>query len=107
MDILGDNFVRITGIIEKKKVATYENGGTSFKCTLSIPTPPNYDKYQHINVGAWNKTAEELADVPEGTLLRITGHIENQSYSKKCRYCSGPSTAFWVEVIIDNYVVIK
>lgn len=106
MDILGDNFVKLVGKITNKKVNTYDNGGVLFKCSLAVPTPPAQDKFQYINVSVWGDKAEQLSEVSNGTWMKVQGHLEKHSFNTDCRYCKGPSKVYWMDVVIDNYVLL-
>jgi len=104
MSLCGDNFVKLVGVVTKKQVTAYGDS-TLFKCILSIPTPGNQGD-QKIGVSTWGEKALYLNDIQEGTWLRIFGHIEKTSYKTKCRYCSGATTSYWTDVVIDNFVVL-
>jgi primosomal replication protein N len=106
MNLLGDNFVKLQGKITKKKVTTYPNGSTLFKCSLAISAPPSYDKYQYVGVSTWGTLAEQLTSVKEGSWMRVHGHLEKHSFKSKCNFCNGPTTIYWTDVVIDNYVII-
>ena len=105
MNLLGDNFVKLQGNITRKKVTRYDNGGVMFKCNLAIPTPNESNKYQYIGVSVWGDMAEQLEEVPERTNIKITGHLEKHSFASECKYCNGPTTIYWTNVAIDNFVI--
>ena len=106
MSIYGDNFVKLVGVVQRKKVTTYDNGGVLFKCSLAVPTPPAYTESQYISVSVWGDKAESLGEVPNGTWIKITGHLEKNSFNTNCKYCQGPSKVYWMTVVIDNYVLL-
>lgn len=102
MSILGENFVKLIGIVKYKEVSTY-NEYLNFKCKLAVPIN---ESFQYIKVAAWGSLAESLAELPNDTWIKLHGHIEETSYDSKCRYCNGPSKAYWTNVVIDNYIVL-
>ena len=102
MSILGENFVKLIGIIKYKEVSTY-NDYLNFKCKLAVPIN---ESFQYIKVAAWGSLAESLAELPNDTWIKVHGHIEETSYDGKCRYCNGSSKAYWTNVVIDNYIVL-
>lgn len=106
MNISGDNFVKLIGIVKYKKVTSYDNGSTSFKCSLAIPSPNNDGQYQYVKVSSWIKEDDDLNIVPNGTWLKIMGHIEEKSYDSNCKYCNGPDKKYWTDVVIDNYIIL-
>jgi hypothetical protein len=101
-NILGENIVKLVGKISYKETNTYGND-LNFRCKLAIPID---DKFQYIKVTAWGKTAEYLDELPNGTYIKLFGHIEESSYEVKCNYCKGPYTGYWTVVAIDNFVII-
>jgi len=105
--MLGDNFVRLIGRIKRKKFNTYDSGAVLFKATLAIPVPPEYTRNQFINVSAWGDLAEELGSLSENTRIEVQGHIEKSSFDTTCKYCGGHNTMVWVEVVIDNFIVLE
>ena len=106
MSLYGDNVVKLVGTITKKQVTVYGDS-TLYKCVLSIPAPVGYSGGQNIGVSTWGEKALYLADLKEGTWLRIFGHIEKTSYKTKCKYCNGATTSYWTDVVIDNFVVLE
>lgn len=105
MSLLGENFVKLQGDITRKKVTKYENGGIMFKCNLAIPVPGIEGKYQYMGVSVWGDMAEQLEEIKEGTNIKVLGHLEKHSFNSKCNYCNGPTTIYWTNVAIDNFVV--
>ena len=102
MNILGENFVKLIGKIKYKEVNTYE-GNLNFRCKLAVPID---DKFQYIKIGAWGALAESLSELSNDTWVKIHGHIEESSYDVKCKYCQGPSKAYWTSIAVDNYIIL-
>ncbi len=102
MNLLGENFVKLIGKVSYKEVNIY-NGNPNFRCKLAVPIE---DKFQYIKVGAWGSLAESLAELSEGTWIKLYGHIEESSYDSKCRYCQGLSKSYWTSVNINNYIIL-
>lgn len=102
MNILGENIVKLVGKITYREANIY-NDSLSFKCKLAIPIN---DKFQYVKVSAWGKLAEALAELPNGTYIKIFGHIEETSFETKCKYCQGPSRVYWTNVAVDNFIVL-
>ena len=103
MTTSGENYVKLVGYIKYRELASY-NDYSNFKCKLAIPIN---ESFQYIKVAAWGDLAESLAELPEGTCVKIHGHIEETSYSSKCKYCSGPLKVYWTNVVVDNYIIIE
>lgn len=103
MNLLGENFVKLVGKITYKSVTEY-NGYASFKCKLAVPIR---EQFQYVKVDAWGDLAEQLGELPNGTWIKVHGHIAETSYDSKCRYCQGSSKAYWTSVGIDNFVVLQ
>lgn len=102
MTILGENIVKLVGKISFKEVTTYSNV-TNFKCKLAVPID---DKFQYIKIVAWGNMADTLSELPNGTYIKLYGHIEETSYDTKCKYCQGPSKVYWTNVVVDNFIVV-
>lgn len=102
MNILGENFVKLIGKIKYKEVNTY-NTNLNFRCKLAVPIS---DSFQYIKIVAWGSLAESLADLANDTWIKVQGHIEESSYDSKCKYCQGPSKAYWTSVVVDNYIIL-
>lgn len=102
----GENFVRLKGKIvypELKTVGQYNS--KLFKGKLAIPIEGKPDKNQWLKIAAWNTVADGLGDLPEGTFVKIHGHIEERSYDGKCKHCNGFDKKYWTEVVVDNFVI--
>lgn len=106
MNLFGENFVKLVGIVKYKKATTYDNGNTLFKCSLALPNPDGDGTYQYMKVSSWVNEDDDLCNVKDGTWLKVMGHIEEKSYDSKCRYCNGPQKSYWTDVVIDNYVIL-
>ncbi len=102
MNISGENIVKLVGKISYREVSIYSDI-TNYKCKLALPID---DKFQYVKIGAWGKIAEALAELPNGTYIKLFGHIEETSYDTKCKYCQGPSKAYWTNVVVDNFIVL-
>ncbi len=102
MITLGDNIVKLSGKIMYKEVNVY-NDSTSFKCKLAVPIE---DAFQYIKIAAWGKNADALALLPNGTFIKLFGHIEETSYETKCKYCQGPQKVYWTNVMVDNFIIL-
>ena len=104
MNLINENFVKVIGKVKYKKVTTYDNGNSNFKCSIAIQTPNG--NYQYIKVSCWIDRDSDLHNIKNGTILKILGHIEEKSYDSNCKYCNGPTKNYWTDVVIDNYVII-
>ena len=107
--MVGENFVILVGKITKANARELDNGNHMFKARLAIPDndeEAQYENFQYIKVGAWGTLAEDLGALPEGTYIRMHGHIEESSYDGECRHCKSPEKKYWTEVIIDNYILV-
>ena len=81
-------------------------GGVLFKCKLAIPAPPSGNDTQYVGVSVWGDKAEQLEDIPEGVYIKVQGHLEKHSFKTNCRYCNGPTTVYWTDVVIDNFITV-
>lgn len=103
MNLLGENFVKLVGKISYKQVNEY-NGYTSWKCKLAVPIR---EEFQYIKIDAWGALADQLAELPNGTWIKVQGHIAETSFDSKCKYCQGASRMYWTSVGVDNFVVLQ
>ena len=106
MSIQGENFVSLKGYISRgtfKEVGQFNTG--LFKASLAIPTEEGTRQY--IKIAAWGDIAEALNDVNSKLMIKLHGHIEQSSYSGKCRHCNGPEKKYFTEVIIANFTIIS
>jgi len=101
--ILGENIVKLIGKISYKEVNTYGDR-INFRCKLAVPIE---EAFQYIKISAWGKMAEALGELPNGTYIKLFGHIEESSFTTNCKYCKGPSTTYWTSVSVDNFVVVS
>lgn len=102
--MLNDNFVRLIGKIYKPSFKEYPSGAKLFKSDIAIPMPQDQSKFQYLRLTAWGAMAEALAEVAEGSYIKVYGHIEKNTYMAKCRYCGNGNNTYWFEVGVDNFV---
>ena len=101
--ILGENIVKLIGKITYKEVNTYGDN-LNFRCKLAVPIE---ERFQYIKITAWGKLAEALSELPNNSYIKLFGHIEESSYEVKCKYCNGPSKAYWTTIVVDNFVLLN
>lgn len=105
--MIGENFVSLTGKIEKPYLKQVGVNNTSlFNGTMVIPTQTP-GKNQYIKLSAWTNVAESLAEVASNMFVKIHGHIEERSYDGKCKHCGGFDKKYWTSVVVDNFVVLE
>jgi hypothetical protein len=98
----GENFVKLKGKITNPSSQMVGDFNSSiFKATLAIPAI-GHNGYQYIKISSF-KCAEGLSDLPKNTFVEIHGHIEERSYSGRCRHCGGTDKKFWTEVQVDYF----
>ena len=102
MNILGENIVKLIGKITYKSTNVYGDS-YNFRCKLAVPIN---DSFQYIKVEAWGTQAKLLEELPNGSYIKIYGHIEESSFEGNCSYCKGPSKIYWTVVVIDNFIKI-
>lgn len=102
----GQNFVELQGKIMWPTKKTVGNGYSLFKSKIAIPIEGHKDKFQYLKIAAWQEKADALAELPEGTYIKLHGHIEERSYDGKCKSCGGAEKKYWTEVIVDNFISV-
>lgn len=102
--MIGENLVYLRGYlknIECSHVGDHNN--LLYKAKLAIPTQFGF---QYLRVSSFD-CAEALSNLKEDTAVFIVGHIEDKSFTVKCKHCGGYDKRAWFEVIIDNFNVVK
>jgi len=107
MDMVGENYVILQGLIERPNLKKVGQNNTSlFNGTLNIPTQTE-GRSQYIKIAAWGTTAEALAEVPRKVHIRMQGHIEERSYDGKCRHCGGFDKKYWTNVVVGTFIIVE
>lgn len=105
-NIIGENFVILVGQISRPSLKQVgQNNISLFKGSLAIPTPKGTKQY--IKIGAWGDIAEALNEVHPQSMIKAQGHIEESSYTGKCRHCNGEEKKYWTEVVLDEFIVLE
>jgi len=113
MERTGVNFVELRGYIGSMKVSDYERDGY-WRVQANISVPVVYmgpdglesEKTDKVLIVAWGSTAEALAEVREGSWLRVTGVITTRQYKDACRFCCSMVVKYVTEVIVTNFVLL-
>lgn len=109
----GINYVELQGDVSRPKASFTTNGFPDFKATIVIPM--EYKKEgeetrtskQYIKIVAYGKIAEEMADITEGTTIKIHGRLQERSYDGACKSCGAKEKKYWSDVLVSSCVVIK
>ena len=102
--MVGENLVYLRGYIKKPEysiVGPYNS--PMFKALLAIPTQ---EGYQHLKISTFS-CAEGLSKVTQGAPIFIEGHIEDKSFTVRCKHCKGYDKRAWFEVVVDNFKLLE
>jgi hypothetical protein len=77
-----------------------------YKARLAIPVAPPDTGYQYIKLSSFN-CADALAEVPEGSFVRIEAHFEETNFMGSCHHCGGRTKIYWSEFVVDNFKVLE
>ena len=114
MSIKGENFVELQGFIQYPKPFTTQRGFTGYNAKLVIPgeytdkgTGETKETKSYLKISAWNDNAEQLAELKEGTAIKIQGVLQERSYDGNCKSCDATEKKYWTSVLVDNFEVVQ
>jgi hypothetical protein len=102
--MIGENLIYLRGYIKKPEysiVGPYDS--PMFKSLLAIPTASGY---QNLRLSSFS-CADGLGKLKQGTPVFIEGHIEDKSFTVRCRHCKGYEKRAWYEIVVDNFKVLE
>lgn len=89
-----NDYPRFTAKIEVQKMAE-DLGGTATRWATDL-----------IGICAWGQLADAMSHLKTGDRIQVTGTLVSRSYSSDCLRCATPTTKYWYEVLVDNFVEI-
>lgn len=108
----GNNFVELVGYLRYPQVQETRNGHTKYQAKVAVPflyrdkqTGEEKEGNNYIKISAWNELAQALAEVEEGTPVRVHGVFNERSYDGNCKECGCIEKKYWTDVLVNNFVV--
>lgn len=102
--MIGENLIYLRGYIKKPEFSVVGPfNSPMFKSLIAIPTEAGY---QHLHLSSFS-CAEGLGGLKQGTPVFIEGHIEDKSFTVRCKNCKGYEKRVWYEIIVDNFKVLE
>ena len=102
--MVGENLIYLRGYIQKPDysiVGPYNS--PFFKGVLAVPTE---DGLQKLHISSFD-CAEQLSLLKEGDPVFVEGHIEDKSFTVRCKHCGGYDKRSWFDIIVDNFKLLN
>ncbi len=98
-----DNRVQLEGAICKAPVFRRTPLGREI-CDVMLAVNRQYHRADYLPCILWGRTAREVADLPVGTRLTVTGRLQSREYIKTLETGSEKRTAFEVSAVSAEQV---
>lgn len=112
--MVGENYVRMVGYLSYPNFTTTNNGIAKFAGKIGIPVSytdkssgEQKEFNKHYKFTAWAEVAKALADVPDGSLIRIVGEYNERSYEGSCKACATVEKKYYTDVNVRGFEVLE
>jgi hypothetical protein len=110
---MGNNYIELEGVLRYPSYIDIKEGFYKFQAKLDVPMVYDFDDGSTVlnntlvKVSCFGDLADSLSLVSEGSVIKVTGVLQERSYMGNCRSCGITDRKYWTDVLVDNFVVTK
>lgn len=110
----GNNFVELVGFLKSPQLKETRNNNFHFQGKVAVPfsykdrqTGDLKEGSKYVKISAWGDLAQDIANLPEDTPVKVQGIFNERSYDGNCKSCGTTEKKYWTDVLVNNFVTVE